>query len=84
VLNLVRTNRLKPTDRDCVFYEGSEVRVLCVGDRCPMFLCVPIRRYKVGGKESHEWWGCEYVLWYLILRAEASSSSVFSLLARNR
>ena len=63
MLNLVRSGRLKPTERYCVLYAGSGVipPVRCLGFGCVGFVRVPIRKGKVGGAESHEWRGCMYV-----------------------
>ena len=63
MLNLVRSGRLKPEKRWCVFHSGSGViGVRCLGFGCVGFVRVSIRKGKVGGSESHEWRGCMYVL----------------------
>jgi hypothetical protein len=84
VLYLVRSNPLKSTERYCFLYTGSDVAVHCRGFGCMCFVRVPIRRYKVGGSESHEWRGCMYVLEVLAEVAKVSGISLDLLLSVNR
>jgi hypothetical protein len=86
VLDLVRTNRLKPTDKNCHLYAGTSnvLRVPCIGEKCVRFVRFPIRRYEVGGAESHTWCGCIDVLVCLAKVAKVSDVPLDTLLSLNR
>lgn len=83
---MVRSKSLKPTERYCVLYAGTSdvIAVHCRGFGCVAFVRVPIRKYKVGGAESHEWQGCMYVLKPLCSYAKASGVSLGTVLSMNR
>lgn len=78
-------NRVPMMKRVCVKHAGVEaLRILCVGDSCACFVCVPIRKGKDGGAESHVWLGCKDVLRDLVYYAKAANMSLDDLLSANR
>ena len=84
MLFLVRSNPLKPTERYCFKASSGNIAVRCRGDGCMAFVNVPIRKYRVGGKESHEWKGCMYVLVALAKVSKSCEIPLDDLLSLNR